>query len=82
MQCFWAAKRRTGGTAQVSWPLLDQNEKKYEFDWDTRDQHEQMCEALSVLDNHEHQISWRCSTPSELHLPKIREHQSPLDLTI
>ena len=53
----------------MSWPLLDQNEKKYEFDWATRDQHEQMCEALqlSVLDNHEHQISWRYSNLSELH---------------
>ena len=54
----------------MSWSLLDQNEKKYEFDWATRDQHEQMCEALSVLDNHEHQISWRYSAQSELHLPK------------
>ena len=57
----------------MSWSLLDQNEKKYEFDWATRDQHEQMCEALqlSVLDNHEHQISWRYST-SESQKPRQR----------
>ena len=58
----------------MSWPLLDQNEKKYEFDWAIRDQHEQMCEALSVLDN-------RLVRHTQLHLKyiyrKFEKHQSP-----
>ena len=106
MQCFRAAKRRTRGTAQVSWPPLDQHIAVLYFyvisvsetqeqllrllSWaishllislrknmilieTARDQHGQMCEALSELDNHDHQISWRYSAPSELHLPKIRK---------